>query len=170
MLHYVTTDIVFQEIPDEVTLAVNLSGCPCRCPGCHSKYLWNTCGQPLDEEETDKLIISQRDAITCVAFMGGDAAPKEVDRLAAHIQQRFPHLRTAWYSGRSLLSPDVTLSHFNYIKLGPYLAHLGGLRSQRTNQRMYKIVGQQLQNITSRFWNHLGDTDTMPLPHPVASV
>ena len=40
MLKYVNTDIVFQEIPDEVTLAVNISNCPCRCPGCHSQYLW----------------------------------------------------------------------------------------------------------------------------------
>ena len=36
MLKYVNTGIVFQEIPDEVTLAVNISGCPCRCHGCHS--------------------------------------------------------------------------------------------------------------------------------------
>ena len=30
MLKYVDTDIVFQEFPDEVTLAINLSNCPCR--------------------------------------------------------------------------------------------------------------------------------------------
>ena len=35
MLKYVNTGIVFQEIPDEVTLAINISGCPCHCPGCH---------------------------------------------------------------------------------------------------------------------------------------
>lgn len=40
MLKYVNTDIVFQEFPDEVTLAINLSNCPCHCPGCHSSYLW----------------------------------------------------------------------------------------------------------------------------------
>ena len=34
MLKYVNHDIVFQEFPDEVTLAVNLSRCPCACPGC----------------------------------------------------------------------------------------------------------------------------------------
>ena len=44
MLKYVNTGVVFQEIPDEVTLAVNLSGCPCRCPGCHSRYLWQDVG------------------------------------------------------------------------------------------------------------------------------
>ena len=55
MLKYTETDIVFQEIPDEVTLAVNLSGCPCRCPGCHSKHLWGDVGEPLTDEALDKL-------------------------------------------------------------------------------------------------------------------
>ena len=39
MLKYAGYDIVFQEIPDEVTLALNLSGCPNGCPGCHSPHL-----------------------------------------------------------------------------------------------------------------------------------
>ena len=33
MLKYVNHDIVFQEFPDEVTLAVNLSRCPCAVRG-----------------------------------------------------------------------------------------------------------------------------------------
>ena len=40
MLKYVNCDIVFQEVPNEVALAINISGCPCHCPGCHSPYLW----------------------------------------------------------------------------------------------------------------------------------
>ena len=40
MLKYVNCGIVFQEIPDEVTLSINISNCPCHCPGCHSNYLW----------------------------------------------------------------------------------------------------------------------------------
>ena len=44
MLKYVNTGVVFQEIPDEVTLAINISNCPCRCPGCHSHYLWEDIG------------------------------------------------------------------------------------------------------------------------------
>ena len=50
MLKYVNHDIVFQEFPDEVTLAVNLSRCPCACPGCHSTYLWGDNGEELTEE------------------------------------------------------------------------------------------------------------------------
>ena len=152
MLKYVDTDIVFQEIPDEVTLAVNLSGCPCRCPGCHSKHLWDDTGEPLTDEAIDCLLSRQPAGVSCVALMGGDADPKAVDQLAHHVRQCYPQLHTAWYSGRSLLSPAVTLHNFDYIKLGPYLRHLGALRSKRTNQRFYKVVGDVLQDITERFW------------------
>lgn len=31
MLKYVNCGIVFQEIPDEVTLSINISNCPCHC-------------------------------------------------------------------------------------------------------------------------------------------
>ena len=41
MLRYINTDIVFQEFPDEVTLAINISGCPCRCPAAIVSF----CGQ-----------------------------------------------------------------------------------------------------------------------------
>ena len=44
MLKYVNYDIVFQEFPDEVTLAINLSLCPVCCPGCHSQFLQTDVG------------------------------------------------------------------------------------------------------------------------------
>ena len=47
MLKYYNYDIVFQEIPDEVTLAVNLTNCPHRCIGCHSPHLRHNIGEPL---------------------------------------------------------------------------------------------------------------------------
>lgn len=49
MLRFHNYDIVFQEIPYEVTLAINISGCPNRCKGCHSPHLWNDIGKVLDE-------------------------------------------------------------------------------------------------------------------------
>ena len=152
MLHYADTDIVFQEIPDEVTLAVNLTGCPCRCPGCHSRHLWEDCGEPLTDEAVETMLSRSDGNVSCVAFMGGDAAADEIDGLARRLRRRHPMLHTAWYSGRSLLSPLVSLANFDYIKLGPYLAHLGPLNRRTTNQRLYHVEQGHLHDITARFW------------------
>ena len=84
--------------------------------------------------------------------MGGDAIPAEVDRLMQHLRKKHSNLHTAWYSGRSILAPDTHLKNFDYIKLGPYLAHLGPLRSRRTNQRLYRVSNGKMRDITSRFW------------------
>ena len=152
MLRYIDTDIVFQEIPDEVTLAVNLSGCPCRCPGCHSKHLWGDGGEPLTEEAVDCMLEHQKNEVTCLSLMGGDAQPQEVNRLAGWLRSKHPKLHIAWWSGRTLLSPQVSLSNFDYIKLGPFLSHLGPLKKRTTNQRLYRVVHNTLQDITPHFW------------------
>ncbi|MBO4307343.1 MAG: anaerobic ribonucleoside-triphosphate reductase activating protein [Bacteroidales bacterium] len=154
MLKYLNTDIVFQEIPDEVTLAINLTGCPCHCPGCHSPYLWNDTGNPLTPEALDKMIADCKSNITCVALMGGDAIPDEVNELAGYVRTHHTDLHTAWYSGRSLLAPHMEIDNFDYIKLGPYLRHLGSLRYRSTNQRMYKVTDGKMKDITSRFWRN----------------
>lgn len=161
MLRYTTTDIVFQEIPDEVTLAINISGCPCRCPGCHSPHLWGDIGLDLDADSLVPLITPYAQSISTVAFMGGDADPESINGLATTIHARFPHLKTAWWSGRARLSPKIDLANFNYIKLGPYLAHLGALRSPSTNQRLYKVVANTLCDITSQYRKA---TISAPLP------
>ncbi|MBQ8453002.1 MAG: anaerobic ribonucleoside-triphosphate reductase activating protein [Prevotella sp.] len=153
MLKYVNTGIVFQEIPDEVTLAINISNCPCRCPGCHSRYLWDDIGEPLDEAALDNFIRQYSSDITCIAFMGGDAEPDAVSRLAAYLRQRHPHFRTAWYSGRLRISSAIDKSRFDYIKIGPYIRHLGPLNKPTTNQRLYRINSDGTQeDITARFW------------------
>ena len=150
MLRYIDTDIVFQELPDEVTLAINLSGCPCRCPGCHSKHLWGDGGECLTADALDAMVDREGGRITAVSFMGGDAAPCEVNTLAEHLRKRYPQLHTAWWSGRTTLSNHVDINNFDYIKLGPYLAHLGGLKSPNTNQHLYRVEGAHLRDITSR--------------------
>ena len=69
MLKFFNYDIVFQEIPDEVTLAVNITNCPNRCPGCHSQFLWADIGEVLNEEAVQVIIGEYGDAITCFSFM-----------------------------------------------------------------------------------------------------
>lgn len=152
-MKYVNTGIVFQEIPDEVTLSVNISNCPCRCPGCHSKYLWVDEGTPLTPEEIDRLVAEYGTDITCVSFMGGDADPAYVNDMAVYIHEHHPRLRVAWYSGRTHISPIVNKEDFDYIKIGPYIRHLGALKDPTTNQRLYKRMPDgSFSDITSRFW------------------
>lgn len=152
MLKYVDTKIVFQEIPDEVTLAINISGCPCNCRGCHSSYLAQDIGEPLDLQHLTNLIDSNK-GITCVCIMGGDANPSEVDDIAQDIKKYYPELKVGWYSGRQELSNSIDLFNFDYIKLGPYKEEFGPLNSRTTNQRFYKVSGGELVDITSRFYD-----------------
>ena len=146
MLKVASFDIVFQEIPGEVTLALNLSNCPCHCPGCHSPHLAEDIGEPLTAELLDGLMARYGSMITCVAFMGGDSDPDEVARWAEYVRP----LKTAWYSGRTSFPRNPRA--LDYLKLGPYIESLGGLKSPNTNQHLYKRVGDEWQDITSSFW------------------
>lgn len=139
MLKYADTKIVFAEIPDEITLAIDISNCPCHCEGCHSPYLADDIGEPLDLQHLTDLIDSNR-GISCVCIMGGDANPSEVDDIAQDIKEYYPELKIAWYSGRQELSKDINLENFDYVKLGPYIKDKGPLNSPTTNQRFYKII------------------------------
>ena len=153
MLKYVNTGIVFQEIPDEVTLAINISNCPCHCPGCHSRYLWDDVGVPLNTEAIDAFAAKYGGEITCIAFMGGDADPMGVDMLAQYIREEHPQFKVAWYSGRMRIPRNVIKADFDYIKLGPYIKHLGPLSQPTTNQRLYRQEDDgRFEDITSRFW------------------
>ena len=153
MLKYVDTSIVFQEIPDETTLAISISGCPCRCPGCHSSYLWADIGEPLTASAVDRMLSDSGSAVTCLCFMGGDADPMAVADLSAQIHRSHPTLRQAWYTGRTVVSSQVDRTLFDYIKVGPYIAHLGPLSSPKTNQHLYKrMPDNSWTDITSQFW------------------
>lgn len=152
MLKYVNTDIVFQEIPDEVTLAINISNCPCHCPSCHSQYLWTDIGEPLTAHAIDSMVNEVGSQITCISFMGGDAEPEYVNILARYIHDTYSY-KVAWYSGRIRIPRGIDRNDFDYIKVGPFIKHLGPLKDKTTNQRLYKKMGDHtFQDITDRFW------------------
>ena len=137
MLKCYSYDVVCQEIPDEITLAVNISCCPNRCPGCHSPWLWEDVGKPLTEELLSGLMDRYAAAITCFCFMGGDADPSEIQSLAGYIREKWPYLKLGWYSGKESLPDGFDETLLDYLKLGPYIAALGGLKSPTTNQKFY---------------------------------
>ena len=155
MLKYVDTKIVFQEIPDEITLAINISNCPCHCINCHSSYLADDIGEPLDLQHLTNLIDNNR-GITCVCIMGGDVNPSEVNDIAQDIKEYYPELKVGWYSGRQELSKDIDLKNFDFVKLGPYIEELGPLNSKTTNQVLLEVEVVQgkvfTKDITAKFW------------------
>jgi anaerobic ribonucleoside-triphosphate reductase activating protein len=110
-------------------------------------------GRILDENSLAELLDKYRNAITCVCFMGGDAAPQDVERLAAFLQQNYA-LKTGWYSGKSRVPDNCAIRNFNYIKLGPYIKHLGGLNSSTTNQRFYRVENENMIDITSHWYKN----------------
>ena len=142
-------DIVFQEIPGEVTLAFNLSGCPNHCTGCHSPQLQEDTGEELTKSILSDLLNVYGSAVTCICFMGGDSAPEEILDLAK-IAKQF-HKKTAWYSGSSKLYKNAQ-HYFDYIKLGEYIEELGGLNYPTTNQRFYRIVNETMIDMTEQFY------------------
>ena len=158
MLKYVDTLVGFAEIPDEITLAINISNCPCHCSNCHSSYLAEDIGEPLDLQHLTNLIDSNK-GITCVCIMGGDTNPSEVDDIAQDIKEYYPNLKVGWYSGRDYISKDINLENFNYIKYGHYDENKGPLNSKTTNQVMLEIdiVGNKVfkKDITSKFWGSM---------------
>lgn len=139
MLKCYSYDIVCQEIPDEISLAVNISCCPNRCPGCHSPWLWSDEGEIMSDDMLTALIGKYSAALTCFCFMGGDSEPSEVERIARWIKSKWPHIRTAWYSGREVLPDNFDLTCLDYLKLGPFIEALGGLKSPDTNQVLYRV-------------------------------
>ena len=150
MIKFYNAMVVFEEIPDEITIAINITNCPCKCDGCHSKFLWNDIGHELNENKLDELI-TDNFGITCVCFMGGDADQEGIDGLANYTKEVLK-LKTAWYSGRDVLSGKIHLSNFDYIKIGHYDERMGPLNKSTTNQRLFRVKDGQLEDITSKFW------------------
>ncbi len=139
MLRYYNYDIVFQEIPNEVTLAVNITNCPNRCKGCHSPHLQMDIGEELNEERIASFMDKYASAITCFCFMGGDAEPQQVSVLANFVRVHYPEIKVAWYSGCTRLPERFDIRYFQYIKLGSYDEKLGSLRSETSNQQLFQI-------------------------------
>jgi len=156
MVKYLETAVTFEEIPDEITLAINISNCQNHCEGCHSPWLREDVGEELTPEVLNDLI-DKNEGITCVCFMGEGNDIEGLLDLALIVAQR--GLAAALYSGR----PDVEAelgAVFTYLKEGPYIEEFGPLNKETTNQRMYKVhhkvngddLELEFEDITYKFW------------------
>lgn len=151
-----TVQVVFEEIPDEVTLAIEITNCPGHCVGCHSPWLREDIGEELTEERLSELI-NANNGITCVCFMGEGKDPEALKNLAKVVHMNFPGIKTALYSGREEVEDEYDV-FFNYIKVGPYKPEFGPLNKETTNQRLYLIICYLddrkcvRKDITNKFW------------------
>lgn len=137
MLKYTEAIVGFSEVPEEIALCINISGCPIHCKGCHSPHLWQDIGIELKPVVLSSLI-ARNQGITCVAFMGGDADPKGIEDLARWVKKN-TELKVCWYSGKKLSDVAKYVNHIDYLKVGPYIEDKGGIDKATSNQKFYKI-------------------------------
>ena len=141
------TSVVMEEIPDKVTLAVEISNCQGNCVGCHSPFLKEDIGEELSLQKLDAMI-ADNFGVNCFLFLGEGNDRGALLSLAAYLRGKYPSLELALYSGREDVE-DVVWEAFDYVKTGPYIAKFGPLNERTTNQRLY----HHRIDITSRFWH-----------------
>lgn len=152
MLKFKETKVVFREIPDEISLSINVTNCPIHCKDCHSKHLWENIGSELTITKLNHLI-TENEGVSCICFMGGDSDTNYLNNLAKYIKNNYS-IKVAWYSGQDSIDSMINLEYFDYIKIG----HFNGkpLNDKNTNQILYRIDKLdnkwELVNITNRLW------------------
>jgi len=145
------TNVVLEEIPDKLTLAVEISNCQGNCIGCHSPFLKENVGEELTADIADSLI-ADNFGVNCFLLLGEGNDPGALLSLAKELRKRHPSLELALYSGRPEVEPTL-YELFDYVKVGPFIAELGPLNRKTTNQRLY----HHGEDITSRFWHRGAD-------------
>lgn len=143
MYHY-NFAIVFQEVPGEISLCFNISGCPLRCSGCHSPYLWKEkSGEKLTEDLYNEKLNQYRSMATCVLFMGGEWHQNQLIKYLEKAKKL--GYKTCLYTGREQVD-EAVLKHLTWIKTGKWNPKLGGLDNLKTNQKFIEVKTQKQLN------------------------
>lgn len=139
MIKYTDAQITFREVPNEVSLSINISNCPYRCKGCHSPHLQKNIGKELTKEVMKKLLDENKDRATCVTFLGDGGDIKGIAELVKFCKS-YGYL-TCLYTGSNDVDEIVDECEvLDYIKIGPYIEEKGGLDNPNTNQIFYEII------------------------------
>ena len=143
-VNFSSKQIVWQEVPGEVSLAYTISGCPLRCPGCHSADTWPLgAGNLLTFSDFKAQLQQYRGLITCVLFMGGEWHETFLLKLLNYAQQQ--GLTTCLYTGLEDINNAVK-SQLTYLKTGAWVRELGGLDSAETNQKFIDLRTNECLN------------------------
>ena len=157
MIKYVPemTNVVLEEIPDRLTLAIDISNCTGLCEGCHSPFLRRDVGVELTPEAIDSLIAGNF-GINSFLFLGEGNDHAALMSAANYVRRAYPSLALGLYSGRECVEEDVW-ELFDFVKIGPFRPSCGPLNKTTTNQRLYRILHnadgtRTVDDITARFW------------------
>lgn len=143
-MRYLSQQITFQEVPDEISLSFLITGCPIKCKGCHSSDSWSARkGEILNTEVLTEFIKKYQYAITCVLFLGGEWHPSEIIELLK--VARDSQLKTCLYTGLDDVSADIK-KELTYLKTGSWKKELGGLSETYTNQKLIHLESGQILN------------------------
>ena len=152
MIKYTDTLVAFREVPNKITLSINISNCPNHCIGCHSPELRSNIGTELTDNELDRLI-SKNDGINCVCFMGEGCDLKRLSQLIKRVKE-IHGIDTALYTGSDEFDETIFNGTLDYLKIGHYDAKYGALDKKTTNQRMYRLTNNDREDITYLFWKN----------------
>lgn len=150
MLKYFDKAIVMQEIPDEISLALNITNCPHRCKNCHSPYLREDIGTELTFKSLDEILRNKiYKNVTCILFMGGDSSHEDIIYLTNYIHNTYDY-KVAMYSGDDMIDYNL-LNCLDYYKYGSYQEDKGPINKETTNQILLKIKNNKIEDITNKF-------------------
>jgi len=131
-------------VPGEISLSFSISGCPLRCPGCHSPFLWKEGnGSILDMNAYEDILRRYSGFASCVLFMGGEWHSEELTsflRVARHYGYK-----TCLYTGLEQVDPSI-LEYLTYLKTGPWIREKGGLGNETTNQVFKEVQSNTILN------------------------
>jgi anaerobic ribonucleoside-triphosphate reductase activating protein len=142
----ITPSVVFQEVPNEISLCFSITGCKVGCKGCHSTELWHEDnGMSLSNTSFTQWLKKYQGLISCVVFFGGEWQPEAlIEKL---LIAKNHGLKTCLYSGEKHV--DINISqHLNFLKTGAWHETLGGLDSPTTNQVFRDVIsGEKLNHL-----------------------
>lgn len=148
--------VVFQEVPDEISLCFSITGCKVGCKGCHSTELWNTnYGNALSNKTFINYLKKYQSLISCVVFFGGEW--QESALIEKLIIAKNYGLKTCLYSGQKHVNINIS-QHLNFLKTGAWRSELGGLDSAITNQIFRNLTtGEKLNHLFVK--NHINENN-----------
>ncbi|MDO6737223.1 anaerobic ribonucleoside-triphosphate reductase activating protein [Wenyingzhuangia sp. 2_MG-2023] len=143
-MFFFSFDVVFKEVPGEVSLCFSICGCPLQCKGCHSPYLFKKeNGKFLDDDFYQKTLIDYQKYATCVLFMGGEWEKQEL--LSKLKIAKMLNYKTCLYSGLEDIDSEI-LAHLDWVKTGAWKDKLGGLDKKTTNQIFKNVKTGEVLN------------------------